>query len=309
MPQKQSAKFAFFYLLSLVGLLFVSLSVGMIIFQIINKYIVDIINQYSSVYSDGEMKFAISAIFISAPVFYLTSRQIYKSLYSGELDQDAGVRKWLSYLILLISSVVMIGWLISVLNSFLDGELTSKSILKAITALSIAGSIFSFYYYDIKRELVQNVKSKVVKIYFYVSLVVVIIVFVASLFVVDSPTKTRNIKIDQEVLNDFMSIDSALNQYYVDNKKMPSNLDELKSELNYITDNELVDPRTKTKYVYNLLEGNKYELCATFLTSNKNVDENRFELFFDKRWLHDAGYQCLKNKVTVLDSMGVPVKM
>ena len=153
---KNNAKFAFFYMLSLVALVFVAISVGMIIFQIINKEIVDIINQYSGRYSDSQMKFAISALVVAAPIFYIASRQIFKSLFSGALDEEAGVRRWLTYLILLVAIIVMIGWLIAILNGFLDGELTTKFFFKAIAALLIAGSVFSFYLYDVKRENIKG---------------------------------------------------------------------------------------------------------------------------------------------------------
>lgn len=296
MPQKNSAKFAFFYLLSLVGLLFVSLSTGMIIFQIINKYIVDVIDT-SNYFSSSDLKFAISALIISAPVFYLTMKQIYKNLYSGELEKDSGIRKWLSYFVLLVSSVVMIGWLIATLNNFFDGELTTKFILKALTALSIAATIFSFYFYDIKREQTAEVKDKVIKIYFYASLLVIIISFIASLFVVESPTQTRNRKFDVVIINDFYAIDSALNSYYADKGKLPESLQELQAETIYLQDDVLKDSATNQFYKYQVIEDKKYELCATFKSANKNTNPNDFESYADPRWLHEAGYQCIKNKI------------
>ena len=85
MARNDAAKYAFFYVLSLVALVFMSVSVGIIFFQIINKEIVDLINEYSGNYSDGAMKFAISAIIISAPIYYFTSKQIYKNLRQGKL--------------------------------------------------------------------------------------------------------------------------------------------------------------------------------------------------------------------------------
>ena len=78
-----AAKFAFFYMLSLVALIFMALSTGIIIFQIINKHIIDILNEFRGRYSDDAMKFGISALVISAPIFFFTMRQIYKSLFSG----------------------------------------------------------------------------------------------------------------------------------------------------------------------------------------------------------------------------------
>jgi len=164
--ENNTAKFAFYYMLSLIALIFAALSAGMIIFQIINKNIVDVIVQRASDFSPHQLKFAISALIISAPIFYATTWQIYKNLFSGVFDKDSGVRRWLTYLVILVSSVVMLGWLIAIVNNFLDGELTVKFILKAATAIGIAAAIFTFYYYDIKRDKIAGKRDKIIQFIF-----------------------------------------------------------------------------------------------------------------------------------------------
>ena len=295
--QNNSAKFAFFYMLSLVSLVFMSIASGMIIFQIINKNIVDVLNQFRGSYSPDQLKFAISALIISAPIFYITLSRIYKSLFSGELESDSGVRKWLTYFNLLVSSIVMIGWLIATINSFLDGELTGKFILKSITAIAIAATIFTFYFYDIKRDVVAGEKNKIISIYFYASLAAVIAVFVASLFFVESPQETRNRKLDNMVLDKFNQIDRAVNTYYQENNKLPGSLELLAEEFPYLTNKDLADAATEKKFEYKQGEDNSYELCAEFRTSNKGDENDKYNNFYKENWPHDVGYQCLKQKV------------
>ena len=294
--QNNAAKFAFFYMLSLVALVFMALSTGMIIFQIINKSIVDVLRQYSGHYSPDQLKFAISAIIISAPIFYILMYQIHKSLFSGALDRDSGIRKWLTYFILFVSSVVMLGWLIATINSFLDGELTTKFILKSITAIGIAAAVFTFYFYDIRREEVAGKKDILIRIYFYGSLAVVIGAFAGSLFFVESPAQTRNRKFDNNIIRAFSEIDGAINSYYADKQALPKDLAELKKEFPYITDDDLTDPETKQMFEYHALGDNKYELCATFRTSNLN-DADIEDSYYKDRWPHDSGRQCLTQKV------------
>ncbi|MBD3247961.1 hypothetical protein GF382_01565, partial [Candidatus Falkowbacteria bacterium] len=55
--KNNGAKFAFFYLLSLVGLVFTSISVGIIIFQFINKFIEDPADLYGGSFSNEAVKF------------------------------------------------------------------------------------------------------------------------------------------------------------------------------------------------------------------------------------------------------------
>ena len=155
--KNNAAKYAFFYMLSLVALIFMALSAGIIVFQIINKNIVDALENFRGSYNSGALKFAISAIIIAAPIYYLTAFQINKNLFSGKLSKDSGIRKWLTYFILLVSTIVMLGFLVAVVYNFLDGELTTKFILKALTAIIIAAAIFTYYFYDIRRENVAGV--------------------------------------------------------------------------------------------------------------------------------------------------------
>ena len=283
-------------MLSLIALIFAALSAGMIIFQIINKNIVDVIVQRASDFSPHQLKFAISALIISAPIFYATTWQIYKNLFSGAFDKDSATRRWLTYLVILVSSVVMLGWLIAIVNNFLDGELTIKFILKAATAIGIAAAIFTFYYYDIKRDKVAGKKDEIIQFYFYASLAAVIIVFIAGLFIMESPQKTRGRKMDNAVLENFEDIDRAIGTYYKDNEKLPADLETVKSEFSYITDKDLKNLATGEKYKYKIKRENIYELCATFKISNED-DTGGYEKYYDDRWPHDAGYQCLSQRV------------
>jgi len=294
--QNNAAKFAFFYMLSLVSLIFMAISSGMIIFQIINKNILDVIDNYRSNFSSEQLKFAISALLISAPIYFITMRQIFKNLISGALEKDSEIRKWLTYFVLLVASCVMIGWLIGTVNSFLDGELTTKFILKALTAIGISASVFSFYLYDIKREKVEGKKDGVMQAFFYASLIAVIAIFSFALFTVESPNETRNRKLDETILNKFDEIDNAMSEYYNENKNLPENLDELVLEFTYIKEDNLVDSIAKKKFEYKKVSEDSYELCAEFRMSNENDNQEKYNSYKD-RWPHDSGYQCLKQKV------------
>jgi len=304
--QNNPAKYAFYYMLSLAALITMAIATGTIIFQIINKSIIDALNQFRGMYNPGAIKFAISALVISAPIFYLTSREIQKSLYSGALAAESGIRKWLTYFIIFVASVVMLGWLIATINSFLDGELTTKFILKSLTAIGIAAAIFTFYFHDIRRAAVAGEKDKTVSAYFYGSLVIVLAAFVASLFFVESPTETRNRKFDQALLENFNQLDNAIATYFNEEDKMPVDLDVLSSEYSYITNATLVDPGTGKKIEYKLTGENTYELCAEFRSANIDTD-NRLEDFYKDRWPHDAGFQCLPQKVTEFDKGIAPI--
>jgi len=304
--QNHSAKFAFFYMLSLVALVFTGLSVGMIVFQLINKYIPDIANIYQGSFSADLLRFGISALIIAAPLYFIVSRLIYKNLYTGVLDKDAAVRKWLTYFILLASSVLMLGWLIAIINNFLNGELTLKFILKAVSSIIIALIAFSFYLYDIKREQVANVKSNIIRLYFWGSLIIIVAVFTSALFIIETPKQARDRKIDTATINSFSQIDIAINDFYKKTDKMPESLAQLMADTNYLNDRDIKDVETNEIYQYQVLGEKKYQLCAFFRTSNQD-DLNSD--YYNRYWPHQAGEQCIEQDVLLDNSHSEPVQL
>lgn len=291
-----SAKFTFFYLLSLVALVFTSLSTGMVVFQIINKNIIDPIGRFGQGFSSGQLRFAIAALIVAVPLFFLTTRQIHKNLFKGTLAKDAGVRKWLTYFILFVCSLIILGWLIGLLNNYLGGELTIKFVLKALTCIGIAAIIFTFYFHDIRRDKIVGQKDGVIKMYFYGSLAVIIAVFVSALLIVESPKQARERKLDNAVLEDFNTISSGLMDYYQKQQKLPANLEELKLGAPFVTEENLKDPETAKPYEYKMLGDKKYQLCAVFRTSNLGQEDIENQ-FYREQWPHKTGEQCIERVI------------
>ncbi len=284
-----SAKHAFYYMLSLVTLFIVALSFGNILFELINTFFPDIAKAiyYSS---NSGLKSAISGLLIATPIFYFVMNKIYFNLKIGELKKDSEIRRWLTYFILFVSSVVVIGSLISILNNFLDGALTINFILKALTVLFIALIIFGFYFYDIKREDFKN--NKLNKIFFFISLIIIIGGLVSAFLIVESPEEARNRKLDEKIIGNFNTIKYAIDDYYYKQEKLPENLNELKdSGDNYIF--SMINPVTNLEYVYEPMSNDSYNLCTDFSSSNllNEVD------YYGNIWQHDKGYFCVKKEI------------
>lgn len=295
MDNKNSAKFAFFYMLSLISLVFTAIAVGIVFFQLINKNIIDIVSDYSGSFDSGALKYAISSLLIAAPIYFVVMWLINSYLKKGELKADSQIRRWLTYLILLVSFVVMIGWLIGLVNSYLDGELTQKFILKFLTALLISGLIFAYYLYDIRREKVKNGKDKVVQSFFYGGIALVVLPLVLAFMNVESPRETKMRKIDESVLRSFSQIRYAIDNYYQGEQVLPGSLEVLKDS-NYtpiINEDQIKHPQSGNSYEYNIIATTTYELCADFLTANKNREDSSDQAYKDE-FPHDIGRQCFK---------------
>ncbi len=288
---KNYAKYVFYYLLALVALAFTAISVGLVAFAVINQTVASPL-----FYSDdnGSLRFAISALLIAAPIFFVTQRLIFKGLRKGELDFDSPVRRWLTYLILFVSSVTILGVLIAIINNFLSGDFTLRFVLQMLTVILIAGLIFSFYLYDIRREAVQD-KEPALKAFFWGALILAVAAFIAAWFFVESPTVTRAKKLDNKLMNSINMLENSINSYQQEYNRLPQNLTELQnSRTAFFNASDLVDSDNGLPIVYEAVNNQDYKLCATFRTDTTDT-----KIYPDKEYRynyrnHDAGYYCFE---------------
>ena len=62
------------------------------------------------------------------------------------------MRRWLTYVTLLLAAGIVIGDLIALLYNVLGGELSTRFLLKVLVVGAIAGTIFAYYLTDLRRE-------------------------------------------------------------------------------------------------------------------------------------------------------------
>lgn len=295
MNNDTNAKYAFYYLLSLAALIFTGISVGLIASGIIDQTVRDILD-YGSYASNSQLKFGISALLVAAPVYYWMSALIARGLRRGELAKDSGIRRWLTYFIILVSSLIILGFLLGLLNSFLSGELSTRFILKAVSVFIIAGGVFSYYLYDIKRGIVSD-RPAVVKAFFFVSLAIVLASFVSAWFFVESPREARDRQLDDRLVSGMYSLESAVNAFYVETGRLPGNLEELLAFPGAGLDEQAIaDPETGEKIAYQSSGEDTFSLCATFRTDTDDQAGNA-RPYMSSTNDHDAGYQCLERTV------------
>lgn len=147
----ESAKDAFFYLLSFSMLGLWTFSLGEIAFIWIDRLVPDATqgrfgNDYYS------LAFGIARLLVAYPLYIWVMRNINRELALYREKHFSGVRKWLTYLTLLIVSLIAVGTVIAFLTSFLRGELTTRFVLKVIVVLVIDGGILRYYANWLKRS-------------------------------------------------------------------------------------------------------------------------------------------------------------
>lgn len=295
------ARYVFYYVLALFTLSFTAIGLGQILFQIINSIFPETTFSYDTGYVQEVLRFGLSSVIIASPIYFFITWLINRDLMREELKPDAGIRKWLSYLILLISSFVVIGFLIGLLNDFLSGELTTKFVLKALTAIIIASAIFSYYLFDITRKIEKNCAP--LRYFAVIFILVVIAAVTAGLFFIDSPSEARGKKEDAERVYNLQQISYGVENYYRENKKLPLDLSAIqKINPEYI----FKDPVTGELYEYRVIGETTYNLCAKFTYSNRDQGMERNPSYYNMNWMHEKGYFCFEKKVVVENA--VPVK-
>lgn len=258
----------FLHLLAIVALYWSAVSFVTLIWQFINNFLPDALNYYSANDSLGLIRFSVSAIIIVFPVFILVSFYLNKIYRKESAVRESKIRKWLIYLTLFITSLVIIGDLVFVINTFLGGEITTRFILKALSVIFVAGVVLGYYLDDVRREE----PTKLAKPFAWGSGVLVLIVVVSAFFIVGSPTSARLIQFDQQKVTDLQNIQYQIVNYYQGKSVLPNSLSDLQDPISGFK--VPTDPQAKTNYEYNIKDATNlsFELCANFnKPSQKNI--------------------------------------
>lgn len=278
----------FLYLVTFLSLLFVSLGEGSILFGFIDKFVTDVASRTYPAFNQGSVKFGIAALFIAGPIFFIVARIITKKIASQQIALDSVVRKWLTYIVLFFASATIIGDLITLVVNFLGGEYTTSFLLKVFVILLIAGGIFGYYFWDMRRT---EVSSEINKKAMIACILVVVITFIAGFFIIDSPMVSRQKNIDQQMVNDLQSIDNSIQNYFTETGNLPQKLENLQStKFSY-------EVRNIKDVTYKINNTNSYQLCANFMRSDLN-DVTMQNGPYTNVWKHDSGNFCF-------DRMGV----
>lgn len=139
-----SAKDAFFYLVSFATLATWTFGIGSVMFVLIDHWIKDPFQQryYGGFY---QMADSLASIIVAFPVYLLAMRYITREVRRHPEKLESSVRKWLTYIALLITATIAVADLITFLTAVLRGELTANFSAKAAVALVIACGILWYY--------------------------------------------------------------------------------------------------------------------------------------------------------------------
>lgn len=300
--EKVSPKHIFLHLFVIIMLYVVTINFLTLLFQYINVWIPDPLSEIGY-YSAGRyydiIRFAISSFIVVFPIFILTSWFLNRNYSKNPAVFNMKIRKWLIYFTLFVAALIIIGDLVRIVFVFLEGEITLRFTLKALSVLLVTGLIFGYYLWN-----VQRIKSFPRLKYFVWTIVVIsLITVIAGFFIIGSPQKERLYRFDQERINNLQNIQRQIINYWQNKEHLPEQLANLENE---ISGYQIpVDPQTDLPYLYIKKDENSFELCAEFnLESDERGSSARGKIpkpigarELDWNWKHTAGKTCFERTI------------
>ncbi len=265
---KLSAEFFFLSLGVLITLITSVVSLLNLIFSTLDKRFPDVLNaSYGYGYASYEyesIRTALATLIIFFPV-YLIVTYFWRKFPKASLGAiDETIKKWVVYIILFLSSTVVIIDFVTLVRYFISGEITERFILKVLSTLVVAGLVGFYYIYLLRGKIESYPKSSLIFRIGAIALVLFAIFY--SFSVIGSPMKQRALRLDDRRVGDLQNIQYQVINFWQQKQKLPADLVELSNPL---TGSVVpVEPEFEKgmKYEYNVLDANalKFELCATF---------------------------------------------
>ena len=270
---KVTPKDFFLWVGAMVALYVSVFSFVTLLFEYINRAYPDPLSyNYVDPYS-GSIRFAIASLLVLFPVFLVIMRFIRGDIAQIPEKRDLWVRRWALFVTVFVAGATVIIDLITLINYFLGGDLTTPFILKVLVVLLVAGGAFLHFVADVRGYWVEFPKRA--NMVGYAVAVVALIAIISGFFIMGSPNAIRMYRFDDQKVNDLTQIQWQVVNYYQQKEKLPVALLDLNDSISgYIAP---IDPQSNMPYVYETTGTLSFRLCATF-NAETQADSNSREM-------------------------------
>lgn len=285
-----SAKDAFFYLLIFSTLATWTIGLGSLAFQLIDRWLADpLFTAYQGGYANYEITWALSALIVAFPLHLLVSRAVLRDAAADPYKLDSGVRKWLTYMALVIAASVFMGDLICALAFLLRGELTSRFVAKSLVVLMLSGGVFFYYFGGLRKTEAAAAGSSRDRLMAGLSSTAVAVMILLGFWQSGAPHSQRELRADAQRVTQLYQLSSQVENYWKSHaSQLPPSIDPLPAPH--------FDPITHSSYEYRPGAGSSYQLCAVFARKGQEDSVNSLP----DPWAHPAGSHCFQLDATVM---------
>lgn len=303
---KSSGREIFFYLLQFLTLGISAVSLGGVIFSIINAAWPDaVVQTYAG--SITRATSALASLIVALPIFVLVSWHLFREVVRGGASVRSGIRRVLTYLALFLASATIIGDVIVLVYNFLDGQANIRFLAKVATILIIGAWVIWYYWYTVRRE---ERGAQVVpgwhRMHAIILGVVATVAVISAFLLTGSPLQQQKFVRDNQRTSDLQQLSSLLQTYYEQEGKLPVSVAEITARFGFSAG----DPTTGAPYEYRLsARDGEYQLCASFETDGSQTDypaARPYPAGTLGQWNHTAGRSCFT--LFVLKGNKLPAK-
>lgn len=143
-----SARDFFIYVLLFGTMLASTTSLTVLVFDLIDI----VMSDSTSGWRVRSARSTLAVILVTAPMFAWLHRREMKRLSASASRGRSAIRKWATYVSLLIASGAFAINLIVALSALLNGDITLIFVLRIMTVAIVSGSVFLFYRSDVAEE-------------------------------------------------------------------------------------------------------------------------------------------------------------
>ncbi|MEX2010233.1 MAG: DUF5671 domain-containing protein [Parcubacteria group bacterium] len=305
---KIAAKDFFFQLGAMAALYAGAIALLNLLFRVINSAFPPTNQNYISyAYYGSPISLPVATLIVVLPLFLTLSWSIQQTYEAEPALREAGLRRWLVFITLFVAGVAMVADLVTILYYFLDGQdITTAFLLKGLSVLVVAGSIFGYFLTDLRGGLTR--KNRMIWRAFAILLVLGSII--AGFVVMGSPATQRSLRQDSERVMNLENIQWQIINYWQSKNALPENLSGLTAGdvSGWVMP---VDPETGSSYEYERTSDLSFHLCANFnlptaeyVGNNGNVSiarpmmaEPSIMMKGISSWHHEAGRQCFERTI------------
>ncbi len=207
----------------------------------------------------------IATIIIAFPIYLWVNMLIRREAKIRPESLQSGVRKWLTYVALVVASIVLIGDGVWLLAAFLTGDVTAAFAAKSILVIGVTGGVFAYYLGSVRATDLKTWRDR---FFATVATIAVVVALVLGFAPIGSPFEAQAIARDTAKLQALSQVAATANsdRTVTGATSVPATI-----------------PGT-TPGEYQRIDANEYHLCDTF--------ERPSPTTITGMWKHPAGRYC-----------------
>lgn len=272
-----------------------------LLFEYVNTAFPDPLAYYGDPYG-GAVRAAMAGVLVLVPTTLVLLRIIRKSIVKEPGKAEVWVRRWALVLTIFIAVAVILIDLITLITTFLGGELSVRFGLKVAIVLLVALGVFMHFLADLKGYWIQNAKkANLVGVGVGVLALASVI---AGFFIIGTPGEIRMLRYDEQKVSDLQSIQYQVVNYYQQKGELPEDLTYLNDPISSFMTPK--DPQSGDAYRYAATGALSFELCASFNEPTPDTkgqgsypshDMGYPSIGIDENWQHEEGEACFARTI------------